>query len=1182
VDFDAYIQQSVVKILTLTGEVNGTGFWVLGGYCVTCAHLIQDERGNLLPNLNLEYKDKQFTASYRADLSNPEEDIAVFKVKGEQVQCVPLGEAVLDTEVRAYGYRKGFPKGYPVTGRLRPGPDLPRVGKLYNLETSQPDQSSIGGMSGCPIYDPERMVVVGILYGEEQTGPSISYVHPIEKVYKHWPSLKVENTGVSKTLKVKQARSGEISKEGLSTPLSASQASQLPLYVVPPPVLDPVGRDREIEKVFEALKSGTSAVITGIAGVGKTTVLAFAIRKIADIESNPYTDLYYHRIAERDSEGERLNRLLVSLMSCLDPHAEVKFENSTAGFAQARRLMAGRRVLLAVDNVDDSESQNVVEKVRQELPSLTLAVTSRQVVWRNLAMIRVKGISESDGVKLFQKTYENVLGNQDEQTVALLCKRVQGHPMMITHLALEARESGLSPEDLNANLPSLNVDRDLARRFDSIRNRLSEDCHRVLKVIGLLDTATLRIDLVEQVAQVSVRDLDLLEDQHLIRFHPDRRHFTVHELVRTWCCNRLDDTGEDIQKKDKLEYLRTRIAEFYQQFLKKRRPGKSEDLAEIDNEWPNILGLIDNLSDPNLVLTLVGEAIGDHFDDPNGYVPRRGQTGSLLSRGERLLNLASEVDGLLAAKIEKNLGHFYYWRADYDKAEALFHRARDRYKAEKDVAGEIASTWLLGYLADDENRYREAQVLFERGTELAEQVKPYEPELMAVGHHLIGCTLYHQGRFEEAETVFRRARGLIERGTAPHLLARIDRRLGSVALKLGRMEEAEKTLCRVAGLVEQLRRPRDAARIARHLGILHLLRGDLQKAEEALQQAWKGFNEIHALRGIGYTSHALAILQRKQGRLKEAKELCDKSLHTAREAKSLYGEAAAYEELANILETEGAPAKEINRHRQRACNIYTVIGHQRAKDLTRHLQEIGAMEPQLPKDIQGILFDLMDTLAYLKPGIYDETQRHFASCLGVSAERFEWAWTNSRKDASTGIFKTTEARMSWVIRTLDVSVADETLRHMVEEEERMWRNNVQLYDETIPLLETLRSLGLHLAIITNGPVAMACLNQTLGLSSLVDVFVLSSEAGVLKPDPFIYTRALGMLKLHASQCVFVGDGNDHELDGARQVGLDTIKIKQSRRPYKNLKNESLDWDLEVNDLAVLRSLFQSKTKASMS
>jgi len=961
---------------------------------------------------------------------------------------------------------------------------------------------------------------------------------------------------------------------------------------VAPGVFWPVGRESEIETVVQALESGTNVAITGIAGVGKSTILDFAIRRLAR-RVPAYTVCHVRRLSQwRGEEGQ--NELLGKLITHVDTEAKLESARPEIRFNQAREMIRGRRIALAVDGADSKESQETIQTIRQELPALPIAVTSRNADWEGFEPVRVVGLPREDGVKLYKTKFGGIAGC--EEAVAEICDRCGGHPMLITLLAVDAANQGCSPSEMLAYLKHgrIAINREIERRFDSVRAHLSKRCQRVFSVVGALDTTTIRSDLIKGLARVTGDDLKLMENQGLIRVHADGLCVTVHEFVRA--CSR--DLMEREKESPRSLFRRTadllanvtglfardprlRIARYYLEFLRARRNGTPAKLAEIDGEWENILSLIDNLPHPRLVLALVDEIIGDHFDDPNGYVPRRRKTGDLRARHQRLRELADEVGGLLAARVEKNLGHFFYWHGDHDEAEPLFLRARERYEEAEDIAGIAATTWLLGYLADDENRYQDADTFYREGTRLVEQKLPEDTKLAAVGHHLIGCTLYHQGLFEKAREEFLAARDLVERSPDDHLLARIDRRLGSVALHLGDLDGAEKKLREVAQLVAKLERPRDAARIARHLGMVYWHRNKLEEAEEFLEQATKGFNDYDAPRGRGYTYLGWAMVRRKQERFAAAKQLCAKSLEIAKQTKSLYGEAAAYEEFANVLADEGAPTEEVYPKLRRARNVFTVIRHRRADALTERLKKGNAMDPNFPQPLEGVLFDLMDTLAYLTPGIYEHVQENMAGQLGVSLERFQWAWANSRKDASTGVFTTTEQRIRWVARTLGVPFSDDPVssgmcRKMVAQEESLWRDNVKLYDGTVPLLKTVRRRGLRVAIVSNGPVAMACLAETLGLSDLVDQFVLSCQTGALKPQREIYEEALDRLGLETAHCVFVGDGNDRELDGAREVGLYTVKRKTEgcEHGYINLDNQSLDWDSEVDSLQELQSLFE--------
>lgn len=189
--FNEYIKACVVRILT---PRTGTGFCVLpGGYILTCHHVVTSTWSR---TIELEYDGHKYAATIVTELSNPNKDIAVLKLLDAtalSLSPVPLGKAEIDTDVRVFGYRKDFPDGYQMTGQLRPGQVLPLTGEVYNFETYLPDQTNLDGMSGSPVFDSQKKRVIGIFYGQENKGPSVSYVHSIEKAYEYWAELESKN-----------------------------------------------------------------------------------------------------------------------------------------------------------------------------------------------------------------------------------------------------------------------------------------------------------------------------------------------------------------------------------------------------------------------------------------------------------------------------------------------------------------------------------------------------------------------------------------------------------------------------------------------------------------------------------------------------------------------------------------------------------------------------------------------------------------------------------------------------------------------------------------------------------------------------------------------------------------------------------------------------------------------------
>jgi putative hydrolase of the HAD superfamily len=70
--------------------------------------------------------------------------------------------------------------------------------------------------------------------------------------------------------------------------------------------------------------------------------------------------------------------------------------------------------------------------------------------------------------------------------------------------------------------------------------------------------------------------------------------------------------------------------------------------------------------------------------------------------------------------------------------------------------------------------------------------------------------------------------------------------------------------------------------------------------------------------------------------------------------------------------------------------------------------------------------------------------------------------------------------------------------------------------------------------------------------------VVSSQLGIAKPDPRIYLHCCELLGIEPGSAVFVGDGANDELGGARRVGMDAILIH--RAGEEPAWPEVLDWD----------------------
>jgi putative hydrolase of the HAD superfamily len=110
----------------------------------------------------------------------------------------------------------------------------------------------------------------------------------------------------------------------------------------------------------------------------------------------------------------------------------------------------------------------------------------------------------------------------------------------------------------------------------------------------------------------------------------------------------------------------------------------------------------------------------------------------------------------------------------------------------------------------------------------------------------------------------------------------------------------------------------------------------------------------------------------------------------------------------------------------------------------------------------------------------------------------------------------------------------------------------------VETLQELRRRGYLLGLITVCSEEVEQLFPETELAGLFDAEVFSNAVGLAKPDPRIYLHCCELLGVEPHEAVFVGDGANDELAGARRVGMEAILIhREGEDPFWP---ELRDWD----------------------
>jgi putative hydrolase of the HAD superfamily len=200
--------------------------------------------------------------------------------------------------------------------------------------------------------------------------------------------------------------------------------------------------------------------------------------------------------------------------------------------------------------------------------------------------------------------------------------------------------------------------------------------------------------------------------------------------------------------------------------------------------------------------------------------------------------------------------------------------------------------------------------------------------------------------------------------------------------------------------------------------------------------------------------------------------------------------------------------------------------------------------PNRPRRIQAVTFDVGGTLIEPWPSVghvYAEVAERF----GVRAEPdmlnagFRAVWQAKRD------FDYSRAAWFNLVRetfSAKMELPPEFFPAVYERfaEPDVWR----VFDDVLPVFDTLAAQGVRLAAISNWDERLEPLLRRLNLHRLFECVVVSCDVRAAKPSPVIFGHALRKLSLPASVVLHVGDGAAEDFDGARGAGLDAVLLRR--------------------------------------
>jgi putative hydrolase of the HAD superfamily len=207
-----------------------------------------------------------------------------------------------------------------------------------------------------------------------------------------------------------------------------------------------------------------------------------------------------------------------------------------------------------------------------------------------------------------------------------------------------------------------------------------------------------------------------------------------------------------------------------------------------------------------------------------------------------------------------------------------------------------------------------------------------------------------------------------------------------------------------------------------------------------------------------------------------------------------------------------------------------------------------------------VIFDLFGTLVDDFVSSVGQMHQEMAAALAVPYEQFIRFWGQTAKMRIIGAFDTVEANIKYVCDTMNVSPGVEQIEKAVEIRMKYIRQALQPRPDAVTTLRQLKEQGYKIGLLSNCSIEIPILWPETAFADLFKRPVFSSRERLKKPDPRIFHLACERIGVTPERCLYIADGEDHELTAAAKVGLHPVLIRTSSQETRGeLHREAREW-----------------------
>jgi DNA-binding SARP family transcriptional activator/tetratricopeptide (TPR) repeat protein len=637
------------------------------------------------------------------------------------------------------------------------------------------------------------------------------------------------------------------------------------------------GRTRELNQLNvilanlgEAHTAGTIVALSGMAGIGKTTLAVYWAHQVAP--RFPDGHLFVN-LRGYDPSGQpmRPEEAIRRFLDALNVPTDRIPSNVDSQLALYRSMLAERRMLIVLDNARDTEQ---VRPLLPGAPGSLVVVTSRQQLTGLVAnegahplVLDAFGADEARDLLGRHVGTDRIAG--EPEAVSQIITRCAQLPLALSAVAARAalnptfalaaiaRELNDTRHSLDA-LAGPDAATDVRVVFSWSYHALDDAAARLFRLLGLHPGPDLSAPAAASLAGLSrARARSLLAElahAHLVVEHQPGR-YAMHDLIRAYAAEQAHDHESEPDQQHAIgrmldhylhcAYVANRLINPSRANAPAPAPARAGVTPE---EFEDANGAeVWFAAEHHVLLAVHNRAAKSRFDPHTWQLPwvcatfllRRGYVHDLVAMHKSALDASRRLaDPTAQGFAHRTLANAFVRMGQYDDAHEHLRQALDISTAARDEPAVALTELLIGWMLGEQGRYDEALPYDRRAVESFRTVGDQGGQALALTD--VGWHLAQLGEYAQALPIIQESLDLHAGTGDRHGLAAALHSLGFIQHRLGQYEHAIASYLSGVELCRQERYRFLEAEILADLGDTYESVGN----PDAARQAWKSALDI--------------------------------------------------------------------------------------------------------------------------------------------------------------------------------------------------------------------------------------------------------------------------------------------------------------------------------------------------